>query len=373
MEYCKGGSLTDILKMKTLDENHVAIIVSQILKGLEYLHGEGKLHRDIKAANILLKEDGCVKICDFGVSGQLTMTMNKKNTFVGSPMWMAPEVIEESGYNEKADIWSLGITAIELVKGQPPYSELHPMRALFVIPKNDPPTLEGNFTKSFKEFIALCLQKDQTKRPSAKELLKHKFIKNARKSTFLVELIQQHQPIEQTTSINSKDTQKDFNKKSGTSASKEREISLKEALQDLDSSILDLYPPPPVPKDGWSSVKIINKESPVATVRIKKGIVAQTKEMFTFSKSTKSTTDSNITLSPLSLNDKPAETHENKQPGNLNDRLVERQVKSALIPFSKKLTVDKVNALAKALQDIEDIETGIATRVISQLHEHLHE
>ena len=193
MEYCDGGSLIDIIKWKPLDEKTAAIIIRDILKGLEYIHGEGKLHRDIKCANILLKQDGSVKICDFGVSGQMSHTLSKRHTFVGSPMWMAPEVIIESGYNEKADIWSLGITCIELVKGQPPYSEEHPMRALFLIPKNDPPTLEGPFSKSFKEFTSLCLQKDFKLRPSAKELLKHKFIRNAKKNNELVDLIYDHQ------------------------------------------------------------------------------------------------------------------------------------------------------------------------------------
>lgn len=178
MEYCGAGSCTDLLHVhRKLPETAVAYITKQTLMGLAYLHSQRIIHRDIKAANILLTNTGNVKLADFGVSGRLQNSIKRK-TFVGTPYWMAPEIIQrKGGYNEKVDIWSLGITVIELCTGSVPHSEEEPLKALYQICKRPPPILKGSrYSIYIKDFIKLCLQMVPEDRPSALELLKVKFI-----------------------------------------------------------------------------------------------------------------------------------------------------------------------------------------------------
>ncbi|XP_063055640.1 serine/threonine-protein kinase 3-like [Engraulis encrasicolus] len=193
MEYCGAGSVSDLIRArnKTLSEDEIATILKSTLKGLEYLHFMRKIHRDIKAGNILLNSEGHAKLADFGVAGQLTDTMAKRNTVIGTPFWMAPEVIQEIGYNCVADIWSLGITAIEMSEGKPPYADIHPMRAIFMIPTNPPPCFRRPeaWSEDFTDFIRKCLEKSPEHRATATQLLQHPFIKSARPVVSLRDVI----------------------------------------------------------------------------------------------------------------------------------------------------------------------------------------
>uniref|UniRef100_A0A8C2KC93 non-specific serine/threonine protein kinase n=1 Tax=Cyprinus carpio TaxID=7962 RepID=A0A8C2KC93_CYPCA len=187
MEFCGAGSITDLVKNtkgNSLKEDWIAYISREILRGLAHLHAHHVIHRDIKGQNVLLTENAEVKLVDFGVSAQLDRTVGRRNTFIGTPYWMAPEVIAcdenpEATYDYRSDLWSCGITAIEMGEGAPPLCDMHPMRALFLIPRNPPPRLKSKkWSKKFFSFIETCLVKNYNHRPSTEQLLKHPFIRD---------------------------------------------------------------------------------------------------------------------------------------------------------------------------------------------------
>uniref|UniRef100_A0A672M773 non-specific serine/threonine protein kinase n=1 Tax=Sinocyclocheilus grahami TaxID=75366 RepID=A0A672M773_SINGR len=187
MEFCGAGSITDLVKNtkgNTLKEEWIAYISREILRGLAHLHAHHVIHRDIKGQNVLLTENAEVKLVDFGVSAQLDRTVGRRNTFIGTPYWMAPEVIAcdenpDATYDYRSDLWSCGITAIEMAEGAPPLCDMHPMRALFLIPRNPPPRLKSKkWSKKFFSFIEGCLVKNYTQRPPTDQLLKHPFIRD---------------------------------------------------------------------------------------------------------------------------------------------------------------------------------------------------
>nr|XP_046214336.1 mitogen-activated protein kinase kinase kinase kinase 3-like isoform X5 [Oncorhynchus gorbuscha] len=207
MEYCGGGSLQDIYHVTgPLSESQIAYMSRETLQGLYYLHNKGKMHRDIKGANILLTDNGYVKLADFGVSAQITATLAKRKSFIGTPYWMAPEVAaveRKGGYNQLCDIWAVGITAIELAELQPPMFDLHPMRALFLMTKSNfqPPKLKdkGKWGNNFHHFVKLSLTKNPKKRPTAEKLLQHPFVSQPLSRTLAIELLDKANNPDHTT------------------------------------------------------------------------------------------------------------------------------------------------------------------------------
>eukprot|EP01103_Thecamoeba_quadrilineata_P006148 TRINITY_DN15873_c0_g1_i1.p1 TRINITY_DN15873_c0_g1~~TRINITY_DN15873_c0_g1_i1.p1 ORF type:complete len:393 (-),score=107.42 TRINITY_DN15873_c0_g1_i1:76-1254(-) len=202
MEYMAGGCLTDILEQFDtiqMNEKMIAHVCKETLDGLQYIHSLHRIHRDIKSDNILLGSGGEVKLADFGYAAQLTAQKSKRNTIVGTPYWMAPELIRGQEYDQKVDIWSLGIMAMEMAEGEPPYMDFPPLRALFLITtKGIPPLKEQEkWSAPFHDFVAQCLNKDVDRRPSATEMLKHPFLKTACKPSEFAPIIEQAKKLKE--------------------------------------------------------------------------------------------------------------------------------------------------------------------------------
>ena len=194
LEYCDAGSVLDLMRIsnKNLNEQQIASIISMVLKGLIFLHEQKKIHRDIKAGNILLSNNGYAKLGDFGVSAELMHSFSKKVSKIGTPYWMSPEVISQNRYDSKCDIWSLGITCIELAEGEPPYSEIRTFLVMKKIINNPPKGLSNpeKWSMEFNDFVSKCLTFQPEERPSAKELISHNFIvKNDKGCTYIEKMV----------------------------------------------------------------------------------------------------------------------------------------------------------------------------------------
>lgn len=271
-----AGSCLNIMKYAYPDgfeEVVIATILKQALLGLEYLHKTGLIHRDVKAGNLLMAEDGLVQLADFGVSSTLMETGERKGlrkTFVGTPCWMAPEVMEQSGYDYKADIWSFGITALEMATGRAPFAKYPPIKVLMLTIENEPPTLDRDqcrhkYSRSFKEMIDLCLNKDPSKRPSAEKLLQHQFFKQAKKKSYLASTILHNVPSIQMrpmkkvvhTEVQNEGISWDFGNDDDDKKEEDKRIDQKFANSSSSSSIAN----------ASSSSSILNESLPLSPIQ----------------------------------------------------------------------------------------------------------
>lgn len=245
MEYCAGGSLRTLLRPGIIEERYIGVIMREILAALISIHKDNVIHRDIKAANVLIANNGNVKLCDFGVAAQLSQSMLKRQTMAGTPYWMAPEVIMEGVYYDtRVDIWSLGITAYEIATGNPPYCHMEAIRAMQMITKSKPPRLEGReYSQPLKEFIALCLDEDPKERPSAEELFKSKLIRQEKgtSTSILRELITRYLLFREKNEQSKHEDESNMLQKEDTNSSIDgSELSNDNSLTDKDSDDIDI-------------------------------------------------------------------------------------------------------------------------------------
>ncbi|KAK6186065.1 hypothetical protein SNE40_008172 [Patella caerulea] len=390
IEFCEGGALDSIMVdlEKPLSEDQIRFVCHEMCEGLAYLHEKKVIHRDLKAGNVLLTIDGDVKLADFGVSAKNTKTHQRRDTFIGTPYWMAPEVIlcetlKDTPYDYKADIWSLGITLIEFAQMEPPNNDMHPMRVLIKIQKSEPPKLDApsRWSPMFSDFIAKCLVKDPEQRPSAKDLLEHGFIKDFTNKKPLKDLINEAKAevVEEVHDLSDdediqeirrrlSDTDTDMDSISNYSVdskkdkekSQEKEVKKPVETKEADKEKSDVKPAErPDSKEGkkpHSPKKTPAPEPPVAVgLPVAAGTAVKVEEKDDNDRSSdEGLGPSGDERSEGSQNDSPAKTQE-----------VDRDVDVVEIPPAKEKTPEKDDKHNEAVMVSEDILEGIILDVIT--------